>query len=103
MVQIKGSAIKETIDQIRSRAEEAALQKILGLSTKKRARLAKAKSLLSTGTRSTSSYALSKSRFAFLPTLFRTCHRVAMTGVQKRRTLKLHSKRPRVLWSDGNL
>jgi hypothetical protein len=31
MVQIKGSAIKETIDQIRSRAEEAALQKTLGL------------------------------------------------------------------------
>jgi hypothetical protein len=31
MVQIKGSAIKETIDQIRSRAGEAAFQKILGL------------------------------------------------------------------------
>ena len=31
MVQIKGSAIKETIDQIKSRAGEAAFQKILGL------------------------------------------------------------------------
>src|SRR6201984_593977 len=31
MVQIKGSAIKETIDQIKSRAGEEALQKILGL------------------------------------------------------------------------
>src|SRR5229473_5605371 len=31
MVQIKGSAIKETINQIKSRAGEEALQKILGL------------------------------------------------------------------------
>ena len=31
MVQIKGSAIKETTDQIKSRAGEAAFQKILGL------------------------------------------------------------------------
>jgi hypothetical protein len=31
MVQIKGSAIKETIDQIKSRAGEEAFQKILGL------------------------------------------------------------------------
>src|SRR5580692_5940419 len=31
MVQIKGSAIKETIEQIKSRAGEAAFQKILGL------------------------------------------------------------------------
>src|ERR1700676_3527784 len=31
MVQIKGSAIKETIDQIKSRAGEAAFQRILGL------------------------------------------------------------------------
>jgi hypothetical protein len=31
MVQIKGSAIKETIDQIKSRAGEGAFQKILGL------------------------------------------------------------------------
>src|ERR1700675_140454 len=31
MVQIKGSAIKETIDQIKSRGGEAAFQKILGL------------------------------------------------------------------------
>jgi len=31
MVQIKGSAIKETIDQIKSRAGEDAFQKILGL------------------------------------------------------------------------
>src|ERR1700674_662831 len=31
MVQIKGSAIKETIDQIKLRAGEAAFQKILGL------------------------------------------------------------------------
>src|SRR5580692_4095801 len=31
MVQIKGSAIKETIDQIKSRNGEAAFQKILGL------------------------------------------------------------------------
>jgi hypothetical protein len=31
MVQIKGSAIKETINQIKSRAGEAAFQKILGL------------------------------------------------------------------------
>jgi hypothetical protein len=31
MVQIKGSAIKETIDQIKSRAGEPAFQKILGL------------------------------------------------------------------------
>ncbi len=30
MVQIKGSAIKETIEQIKSRAGEAAFQKILG-------------------------------------------------------------------------
>src|SRR5260370_42261875 len=31
MVQLKGSAIKETINQIKSRAGEEALQKILGL------------------------------------------------------------------------
>jgi hypothetical protein len=31
MVQIKGSAIKETIDQIKKRAGEEAFQKILGL------------------------------------------------------------------------
>jgi hypothetical protein len=68
MVQIKGSAIKETIDQIKSRAGEAAFQKSWDFSTKKRARFAKAKSLLSTGTRSTCSHAFWKSRFASLPT-----------------------------------